>query len=261
MKPVKCDLPETIDTLYIEIFSDLHIGSKKCNYKLIQERINKVLNDENRYCIILGDLMNNSTKTSVGDVYEEELTPMAQVKHAITLFGPIKDKILLCTAGNHERRSYKTDGIDLMWMFAKELGIIDKYDYCACLGFIRFGKSTQKQNRGRKICYSMYVSHGDGIGGRTSGSKANGLERKGQIIPQADIMVVGHTHMPLGFRDSYFDIDYQNSTIHKKDRLYVNASATLEYEEYAELYGMKPSSTESPVIVLRARNKYATVVL
>jgi len=95
MKSIKCDLPKTIDTLYIEIFSDLHIGSKKCNYKSIQERIEKVRSDENRYCIILGDLLNNSTKTSVGDVYEEELTPMNQIKKAITLFEPIKDKILL----------------------------------------------------------------------------------------------------------------------------------------------------------------------
>lgn len=94
MKCVKVDLPKDHDEIKVEIFSDLHIGSKKCDYNSIRERIERVKNENNRYCIITGDVINNSTKTSVGDVYEEELTPMQQVKQAIMLFEPIKDKII-----------------------------------------------------------------------------------------------------------------------------------------------------------------------
>jgi len=83
-----------------------------------------------------------------------------------------------------------------MYMFASELKITDKYDYCACLGFIRFGTPSRRisHNKERKVCYTIYASHGDGIGGRTAGGKANGLERRSQIVPQVDVMVVGHTH-------------------------------------------------------------------
>lgn len=263
MKCVKIDLPKELSELNIEIFADLHIGSKKCDYKEIMERIEKVKNDESRYCIILGDLINNSTKTSVGDVYEEELTPMQQIQKACMMFEPIKDKIIGITSGNHERRSYKTDGIDLSYFFARELRIEDKYDYCACLLFIRFGKMGYKGAGGRhggKMCYTLYMTHGDGNGGRTIGGKMNGLQRRGQIV-DADIIITGHTHSPASFRDSFFKIDYANSSVNQKEQLFVNASATLNYEEYAELYGMKPSSKQSPAILLGGRKRNMQAIM
>lgn len=257
MKCIKNDLPSSLNHIELEIFSDLHLGSKKCDYKSIQERIERVKNNEHVYAIILGDVLNNSTKTSVGDVYEEELTPMEQVKKAVMLFEPIKHKLIGCTSGNHERRSYKTDGVDLLYFMCAELGITEKYDYASCLLFIRFGDCKRYANskvRTRKMCYTLYMTHGDGQGGRTIGGKANGLQRRGQIV-DADVVVTGHTHAPLAFRDCCYKIDYQNSCVTKKEQLFVNASATLNYEEYAELYGMKPSSTQSPVIILNGTKK------
>ncbi len=263
MKCVKVDLPAEFREISIEPFADLHIGSKKCDYKTLTERINEVKNDPNRYCVIGGDIINNSTKTSVGDVYEEELTPMQQVQMAVRLFEPIKHKIIGITSGNHERRSYKTDGIDLTYFFASELGLAHLYDYCACLLFIRFGKvktNAKGGSHGGKMCYTLYLSHGDGNGGRTIGGKMNGLQRRGQIV-DADIVVTCHTHSPAIFRDSFFKIDYQNSSVSQREQLFVNASATLNYEEYAELYGMKPSSTVSPVIVLDGYVKKANAFM
>lgn len=257
MKCIKVDLPTDLESMKIEIFSDLHIGSRKCNYQEIQSRIKKVKDDPNTYCIILGDICNNSTKTSVGDVYEEELTPMKQIQKAVDLFRPISDKIIGITTGNHERRSYKTDGIDLGYFFARELDLVERYDYTACLLFIRVGHHTAHNRVGknsRQVCYSLYMTHGDGQGGRTIGGKANGLQRRGQIV-DADIVVTGHTHSPLSFRDCFYKIDYQNSCVVKKEQLFVNASATLDYEGYAELFGMRPSSTVSPVIVLNGKKK------
>ena len=257
MKCIKNDLSNRLTNIEIEIFSDLHLGSRKCDYLAIKERVERVRTNENVYAIVLGDLLNNSTKTSVGDVYEEELTPMQQVKLAVSTFEPIKDKILGVCSGNHERRSYKTEGIDLLCFMCSELGIADKYDYGACLLFIRLGHDSKHNKSGhgaRQICYTLYMTHGDGQGGRTIGGKANGLQRRGQIV-DADIIVTGHTHSPLAFRDCCFRIDYQNSGVVKKEQLFVNASATLDYEEYAELFGMRPSSSHSPVIVLNGRKK------
>jgi predicted phosphodiesterase len=260
MKCVKNDLPQELNKIEIEIFSDLHLGSKKCDYMSIQKRIERVKENDYVYAIILGDVLNNSTKTSVGDVYEEELTPMQQVKKATMLFEPIKDKILGVCSGNHERRSYKTEGIDLLYFMCSELGIHNKYDYCSCLLFIRVGqtKGGKIAKNIRQVCYTLYMTHGDGQGGRTIGGKANGLQRRGQVV-DADIVVTGHTHAPLSFRDCCYQIDYQNSGVVKKEQLFVNASATLNYEEYAELYGMKPSSVLSPVILLNGTKKEALV--
>lgn len=255
MKCTKCDLSSDLKNLQIEIFSDLHIGSRKCDYKLIKERVEKVKNDPNRYAIILGDLCNNSTRNSVGDVYEEALTPMQQIEVVVKTFEPIKDKILGVTSGNHERRTYKSDGIDILHVVCNQLGISDKYDSTAMLLFIRLGQCHDKKER--KIVYTLYMTHGDGQGGRTIGGKANGLQRRGDIV-NADIVVTGHTHAPFTFRDAFYEVNYTNSKVVLKEQVFVNASATLDYEGYAELYGMKPSSKTSPVIILNGRNKSVT---
>lgn len=248
MKTVKNDLPSDFKTIEIEFFGDLHIGSKRCDYKLINERIERVKNNENVYAIILGDIINNSTKNSVGDVYEEPLSPMQQIKTATTMFMPIKDKILCVVSGNHCDRSYKESGIDLMHFMCAELGISDKYDTIGCLTFIRFGSAAHK-NGSRKMCYTMYVTHGTGQGGRLIGSKATGLARRGEIV-DADVIVTGHTHQAITFRQSSYKVDYQNSSAYEKEQVFINIASTLGYEAYAEKVGLRPSSTINPVAIL-----------
>lgn len=253
MKLIKADLPSNLKNIEIEIFSDLHIGSRKCNMSLIRDRIDRVKNNENVYCVLLGDIINNSTKTSVGDVYDEPLSPMDQMKLACSLFEPIKDKILAITAGNHERRSYKQDGTDLTWFLARELRIEDKYDYCACVLCIYFGHDTKKgySVKANKMRYTLYLTHGDGQGGTTMGGKLNGLERRGNII-NTDVIVTGHTHQPATFRTVSYEVEFSGKgpCVVQHEQVFVNASSTLNYEEYAELRGMKPSSVKSPIIVL-----------
>lgn len=104
------------------------------------------------------------------------------------------------------------------------------------------------------------MSHGDGNGGRLVGGKANGLSRRGQIV-NADIIVTGHTHSPISFRECSYVVDYQNSCARKIEQLFVNASATLDYEAYAELFGMRPSSKVSPKIVLSGSHKEAQCII
>ena len=275
MNCVLQDLGDEPRNITIEIFSDLHIGSAKCDYDEIIRRVKLVEEDPNKYCVILGDVVNNTTKTSVGDVYEEPVSPMNQIKKAVDIFRPIKDKILGVTTGNHERRTYKQDGIDLGYFFCRELGIEDCYDYAGVVIFVRFGRKkrscvyrtrkdgTKALNRERgtncgAITYSMYITHGDGSCGRTAGGKMNALSRRGDMI-DTDIVVMGHTHLPATFRECSWKTDNIHKCITQHEQVFVNASATLDHEEYAEIYGMAPSSKRSPVIGLRG-DKYEIAV-
>lgn len=275
MNCVLQDLGNEPRNITIEIFSDLHIGSTKCDYDEIIRRVKLVEEDPDKYCVILGDVINNTTKTSVGDVYEEPVSPMNQIKKAVDIFRPIKDKILGVTTGNHERRTYKQDGIDLGYFFCRELGIEDCYDYAGVVIFVRFGKKIHANSyRTRKdgtkplhrergtncgnITYSMYITHGDGGCGRTVGGKMNALSRRGDMI-DTDIVIMGHTHLPATFRECSWKTDNIHKCITQHEQVFVNASATLDHEEYAEIYGMAPSSKQSPVIGLRG-DKYEIAV-
>lgn len=254
MKCIKHNLPNS--NIRIKFLSDWHIGSKKCNWNQIHKDVNECL-DEDTYCVLLGDIIDNATRTSVGDIYEEPLSPMEQMKLAVETLEPIKDKILGIVSGNHEQRSYKTEGQDVTWYLAKCLGCIDVYDPIAVLLFIRFGSSTKDANR--KQCYTLYATHGAG-GGRTIGAKANALEKRGQIV-NADIVAIGHTHQPLSWKECSYEICYGNSSVKLKETTFVNVASALNYEAYAEQFGLKPSCCKSPEVYLKGDKKSVQVLL
>ena len=228
--------------------ADLHIGSPKCDLDRIQEVIADIADDPDCFVILGGDLINNATKSSVSDTYNETMSPMEQAKLVVDILKPIKDKVLAVVTGNHEARSLKGDGLDIMWFVCVELGIESKYDPDGVVSLVRFGK-TLDPTKGNKSCYSIYVTHGDKIGGGTTGGKMNGLEKRGLIV-NADVIITGHTHSPATFKTASFIIDEHNDKILTKEQTFVNTGAWLNWEGYAERCGYKPSSTAMPTITL-----------
>lgn len=265
MKCVKVDLGAEKRDIKIYPFFDVHLGSPKCDIKKLLEDVKTVEKDPDAYAILGGDLINNSTTASVGDTYAEDLTPMEQMKLAINTFSPIKDKIIGIVSGNHEARSYKADGIDLTYFLANEFKVTERYDPTACLLFVRFGNCNNVHKGGahttNKICYTIYFAHGTGQGGKFVSSKALGLQRRADIIPDADIVITGHTHAPITFKECHYDINYGNSSVKLKETTFVNTSSYVLHEQYAENMGMKPSSSSNPIINLCGSQKRITVSL
>lgn len=256
MKCIKIDLPKEFKSIEIEPLYDLHIGSRKCDYALIQERIDRIKNNDNVYCVLGGDIINNSTINSVAaaDVYEAPLSPQEQMEVAIKILKPISHKIIGVVSGNHERRDSK-DGIDLTQIMALQLDCLDKYDPASEVLFVRFGKNEL----GRKVAYSILITHGSGGGGMV-GSKANKLSKTGQIV-DADVVIVGHTHQGLTFRERSFKVNWTNSCLVPFEQVFVNASATLEHEQYAEFNGLRPQSKVCPRVILDGHRKNIVVTM
>ena len=59
--------------------------------------------------------MNNATKTSVSNVYAETMRPREQKRKLVEMLTPLRDKILVATPGNHERRSIRDVDEDPMY--------------------------------------------------------------------------------------------------------------------------------------------------
>ena len=253
MKAIKIDLPRELETIELHTFADEHIGDEHSDIKRVMQRIEYVKNTPNAYCIMNGDIMDNATKTSIGDTYTQVFNPMEQLERAVELFAPIKDKILCVTHGNHENRTYKKEGINLSRLIASQLGIEDRYTPTSAVLFIRFGEGNPS-TRHRKMCYTLYVLHGSG-GGRKEGAKAIRLADLASII-DTDVYIHSHTHLPLIMKQGFHRIDTANSAVAHVDKLFVNTAANLDYGGYGEAQAFKPSSKDTPVIYLSGTKKY-----
>lgn len=259
MKIIKCELPAELTQIEIHTFADEHIGDENCDMQRLKDRIKYVEETPNTYCIINGDIMDNATKTSIGDTYTQTHNPMEQIENAVELFSSIKHKTLAITHGNHEARTYRKEGIDMSAIMAARLGLLDKYSPTSALIFLRFGKysNNRKESNGsgnvRKVCYTIYMLHGSG-GGRKEGAKAIRLADMASII-DADIYIHSHTHLGMIMRQGFHRIDTRNNAVAIVDKLFVNTASNLNYGGYGEAQEFKPSSKETPVIYLNGQRK------
>lgn len=249
MQTIKIDLSESLRQVELHTFADLHLGDCHVDHDLIKQRLREVASNDNAYIILNGDLLNNATKTSVSDSYAEDIPPMQQIQTAVEMFEPLKDKILAITSGNHERRTYQKEGIDLMEIVARQIGLYDRFSKAAALVFLRFGRN----DKGRRHLYTIYANHGSG-GGRKEGAKAIRLADMASIV-DADIYIHSHTHLPIVMKQAFNRVDYPNSSVAMVDKLFVNTGATLDYGGYGEIFEFKPASKDNPVIYLDGTRK------
>lgn len=259
MQVVKWNLPETLTKLEIRVIADSHIGDSFSNMKLLQQDIDYIRDTPNCYCIVNGDLLNIATKMSVSDGYAEQMTPTEQILRGVDLLEPIKNKILAFDRGNHERRVYKDDGVDICKLIAKQLGLMDIYTSGMAVIFLRFGRDKGHKNHHRPVSYVIACIHGTG-GGRKEGAKAIRLADLASIV-DADIYIHSHTHLAMIFPESFYRTDTSNSSVQKVDRLFVNTGSYLEYGGYGEEYEFKPNALRNPRIFLSGECKHAEAIV
>ena len=190
------------------------------------------------------------------------MPPMKQVDAMVSLLNPIRSKIIGVTAGNHEARVYRSDGLDMMRFVCRELCVEPKYNPEGVLIFLRFGTAA-KQGRHSDISpkqwYTIYATHGSG-GGRKEGAKIIRLAELAGIV-DADIYVHSHTHLPIITKEAYFRVSSANCSTKLIDKLFVNTGATMSYGGYGQAQAYKPSSKATPMITLPAYRKEARATL
>lgn len=258
MKAVKADLPSRFNQIEIMLIADWHWADPQSNHKRILADIEYVKTHDNCYAVLCGDIMNCAIASSVSDTYAETLSPMEELRICVELFEPIKDKVVAVVPGNHERRHYKTNGIDITELLCRQLGIQDRFSPTTALVFIRFGESN-REHPGKKTMYTMYVTHGSG-GGRKEGGKIQRLVDLSTIV-EADIYVCGHTHLPATLKDTFAKPNAGSSSITYCTRLFVNTSAKLDYGGYGEVMSLKPSCMDTPIIQLSGLKKEMRAIL
>ena len=205
-----------------------------------------ILENENAYTFLNGDLCESAIIGSKGDVYKAVMN-VSQAKIKIKeLLKPLSDnnKILGMTSGNHEDRIYKATGNDISLDIAIMLGLENVYDKQGLCGTIKIGK----------IKYSFYIKHGKG-GGKTQAYKMRKLKDMANVIKNCDLYMIAHFHDILSFQIKPIFIDIKSGKKYSIKQTFASSSSFLEYGDYAEDADMEPAKTGSPRIRLNGIKK------
>lgn len=229
---------------------DVHLGAIEHCEKEWETFCKGVANDPNKKIIIVGDLMNNATRSSVSNVFEETLRPREQKRRMVEFLDPLRDHILCAVSGNHERRSGKDADNDPMYDIMTKLDLEDLYRQN--IAFMKISCGFYPHGDARSV-YTFAVTHGNG-GGIYTGATVNRNERFGNMIEGLDCLVVGHTHKGVISKPSKIVIDPQNNQVNIKHYNVVSSVAWMNYGGYAMQKMLLPSLVAQPQeIVLSAK--------
>ncbi len=244
--------------LWIAPLSDCHYGNPLFSEHHFIRTIRTINSKPFIFTILNGDLIECTTKTSVGDIYEQIGDPQEQRDWMIERLRPIKHKILGMTMGNHEMR-IKQSGIDICRDIATALDI--PYRPEGITTRVMFG-SGNDGHPDRPYIYDIYATHGYG-GARTKGGKSVKVERSGHFV-HADVYLMSHDHEVNVAEDNYLMPTSSASDIGKRwqtgkffahRKLLVKTNSYLKWGGYAEMKGFSPNGLFTPIIKLSGEGK------
>lgn len=183
------------DTVRIKPIADVHFSSILCNEKAFIDFRDQLLKEPNTYTILLGDLVNNNTRSSVSSPWLDIYRPMtAKIKMA-ELLKPLADagKIIGALSGNHEKRSLKDADDDPMFDIMCKLNLEDIFREDALFIHFCIGDREVKGKKHLAATYNIACHHGSG-GGMFTGASVNKIERYGYTIENVDLVISAHTH-------------------------------------------------------------------
>ena len=231
--------PERED-IKIYAVADVHLGAKECMEREFLAFIEYVKNTPNVYLILVGDLINNATKSSVSNCFDDVYRPAEQKKMMAKILEPVKDRILCAIPGNHEDRSGKDVDDDPMYDIMAKLDIEDRYRKNRAILKLQFG-NNQKSHAGNNPTYVFAVLHGSG-GGVLTGGSVNKAERYAYTFDGVDVLVMGHTHKPLNTTPGKIRVDTRNNTAKQVPFDIIVATSWLQYSDYAAKKMLAPTS-------------------
>lgn len=236
---------------------DVHFGALEHHEREWNDFLRRVTDDPNAYLILCGDLINNNTRSSVGSPWDDTVRPKEQKRLMVELLEPVRDRILCCVSGNHERRSMKDADDDPTYDIMAKLDLEDVYRTNAAFLCVRIGLKTDNSRisgEAYRQSYTFAVTHGAG-GGIYTGATVNRNERWGNVLEGADCVIVGHTHKGTITRPSKIVIDPGHNLVTMKDYLVISCVAWQNYGSYAMQKMLLPTSTARPQLLRLTDNK------
>ena len=229
---LKWSIPKDQDGDNLCAFSDSHKGNRYHDAENYKINLNWLYKHKEYKVITLGDLIECSTKHSVG-LNDQIMSVDDQIDEIIGDFEPLAEegRLIGMIQGNHERRALKEASVDVTKRIANQLNV----PYMG-VGAVLYVK-VRNANMVRGQNYVVYAVHGNSSA-RTSGGRINAVMRMGNIV-NADLYLHAHLHC----------LDHEVQDIHEvvrgklrlKRKHYVITGSYLTYGGYVEEKGYAPA--------------------
>ena len=228
---------EEVNVLYL---GDCHTGHPNYREDVVDNALEEISSRENGRIVIMGDLTEMALTTSVGNTYEQELTPEQQMDYWVNKLEPYKDMIIAGVGSNHNERAVREVGMNPCRLIFKMLGIAERFHRYSVLIKWAFNKG----------CLNNFIQHG-ATGARTDGGILNKMKEMNNIV-EADIYCMGHTHRLITSDDVVKRIpDSRNMKVDDKRYYFINTGSSLDWDEgYAEMKGYPPVLLGYPIITM-----------
>lgn len=251
MEYTACWLKE--DAVRVIGIADVHVGSPQSRLRELKTFIEQ--NKDSAFFVFLGDVIDNAIVDSVSDIYEQTMNPEHALFEFYQLLDLVPGRVLGIVSGNHEERTKRRVGVDLLKVVAQQKSIAYSEDILVI--DLSVGNSASRGSK-RRIQYTIAVGHGYSSA-RGIGAKITGNGRIIDVITNADIYLTAHTHQPSIVKAARFEADTRNKKLFLREFYLVTVPSWLGYEHYAAQKFMHPSALGYIEIVLSGVKKDITV--
>lgn len=235
--------------------ADVHIGSAQSRVSKLKELL-KSLN-ENDLVVFLGDIIDNAIIDSVSNIYEQTMNPEQALYVFTQLLDICKSRAVGVVSGNHEERTKKRVGVDLLSVICKERGVAYSSDILVL--DISVGNGASRGSK-RRVQYTVVCGHGYSSA-RGVGAKITASGRIIDVVVNGDIYLTAHTHQPGVVKIARFEADTRNKKLQQREAFLVTVPSWTDYETYAAQKFMHPPANAFVEIILSGKEKRVEVVI
>lgn len=182
--------------------SDHHYDSKMCRRDVLKRDLKDAV-EHNAGIFMFGDLFDvmqnredpRRAYSALSDAYKEDNYLDLVREDGQSFYSPYKQNTILMSEGNHESNVTRRQGTSLIKNLVENLNLAQPESPDIFAGeytgwvFFRF----QNESGGGRFTIKMYFNHGQGGSAPVTRGTIK-ASRRGLTIPDADIIVSGHTH-------------------------------------------------------------------
>lgn len=245
MKPIIFNAPAEFEEIEIYAIHDLHYGNRQFNLDKWKKLKTEILSKPNRYCVMVGDMMEMAIPNSKSDMFYQTVPPEAQKEWVAYEMGELADRIIAVVSGNHEHnRATKICGLYPLYDACCWARIQDRYR--ENFAVVDIGVGQRESTTTRQYHYVGFFIH-----------KAKELKGWSTVdtLEGFDFMIYGHDHDPKEHARGHLVYDPKNKNVRTKSVETVNAGSFLTYGDYAARAAYRPPADKMYKLVLKPRKQ------